>query len=157
MGQVYSSLLLLIAFLVPLAVASAEQGAPPEGRRLFIEKRCYSCHTIKAEAAAIQKEKEAFAKERGVETKPKGEEDKIGVDLSDIGKRRDADSIRSFVKNPKPYFKTDYECKSKAKKKYRKRFKGTADEMDCLVGYLSGLKYESHQAADFKSCLKEGE
>jgi cbb3-type cytochrome oxidase cytochrome c subunit len=131
------------------------------GRKIFIEKRCYTCHTINAEAKLIEKEKEEFAKAKGVEVKPKeeGEEEeedqKTGGDLSDVGKLRDTKWIQEFVQNPKDYFKDDPACAKKAKKKYRKRFKGTNEELSAVVAYLSSLKHEKKQEKDFKSCLKE--
>jgi len=130
--------------------------ASENGRKMFIEKRCYTCHTINAEADAIQKEKEAFAKSKGVELKSDEEDDEgIAPDLSDIGTKRDAESITAFVKNPKKYFKDTPVCKSNAKKKYRKRFKGSPEELDVLIIYLSSLNYDSYTKEDFDSCLKE--
>jgi len=127
------------------------------GRKIFIEKRCYTCHTINAEAEAIQKEKEAFAKSKGVEIKSDNEEKEEGIapDLSDVGNRVDAEFIEAFLQDPKKYFKDTPICQSNAKKKYRKRFRGTPKEFEALVAYISSLKYESHRKKDFESCLKE--
>jgi cbb3-type cytochrome oxidase cytochrome c subunit len=132
------------------------------GRKIFIEKRCYTCHTINAEAKLIEKEKEEFAKAKGVEVKSKeeGEEEeeekeKVGGDLSNIGKERDSKWLQDFLKDPKTYFKDEPDCTKKAKKKYRKRFKGSNEELEALISYLSSLKFPEQQEKDFKSCLKD--
>jgi cbb3-type cytochrome oxidase cytochrome c subunit len=157
MGEVYKAFFILICLFI--FVGSADTGADEVkelGRKIFIEKRCYTCHTINAESKEIEKEKERFAKEKGIETSSDDEEeDRIGVDLSDIGNKRDKDSLTKFLKNPKPFFKDSPPCKRNAKKKYRKRFKGTPEDFDSLIAYLITLKYESQQEKDFESCLKE--
>jgi cbb3-type cytochrome oxidase cytochrome c subunit len=84
------------------------------------------------------------------------EDEGIAPDLSDIGKKRNAESIESFLKDPKKSFKDTPECQSNAKKKYRKRFKGTPDDFEALIAYLSSLKYDSYNK-DFVSCLKKEE
>ncbi len=167
MGQVlctilYRPVLILSVFVISASLSWAQDKSQVDaGRKIFIEKRCYTCHTVNAEAKLIEKEKEEFAKAKGVEVKPKeededGEEDqKTGGDLSGVGKMRNAEWIQKFVQNPKDYFQDSPECAKKAKKKYRKRFKGTEQELTSLVTYLSSLKYEEQQDKDFKSCLKE--
>ena len=167
MGQVFSaffyrSILILSAFVFLAGISRAQDTNQVDaGRKLFIEKRCYTCHRVNAEAKLIEKEKEEFARAKGVEVKPKeeGEEEeedqKTGGDLSHVGKLRDTKWIQEFVQNPKDYFKDDSECAKKAKKKYRKRFKGTSEELSAVVAYLSSLKYEKEQEKNFKSCLKE--
>ena len=157
MGQNVGFLLLSVVMIILYGTAFAQDNEASEnGRKMFIEKRCYTCHTINADADAIQKEKEAFAKSKGVELKSDEEDDEgIAPDLSDIGAKRDTESITAFVKNPKKYFKDTPVCKSNAKKKYRKRFKGSPEELDVLVIYLSSLNYDSYTKEDFVSCLKE--
>jgi len=157
MVQNVGFLLLSVVMIILSSTAFAQDNEASEnGRKMFIEKRCYTCHTINAEADAIQKEKEVFAKSKGVELKSDEEDDEgIAPDLSDIGTKRDAESITAFVKNPKKYFKDTPVCKSNAKKKYRKRFKGSPEELDVLVIYLSSLNYDSYTKEDFVSCLKE--
>ena len=155
-GCVYA---LVLIFAVSAWAHAQDASVQQKGIEIFVEHRCYTCHTIKAEADAIQKEKEAFAKSKGVELKDSEEEkeDKgIAPDLSDIGKKRNAESIESFLKDPKKSFKDTPECQSNAKKKYRKRFKGTPDEFEALIAYLSSLKYDSYNK-DFVSCLKKEE
>ena len=157
MRQNFTFLLILVVVIILYSTALAQNNeAAANGRKMFIEKRCYTCHTINAEADAIQKEKEAFAKSKGVELKSNEEDDEgIAPDLSNIGSKRDAESITTFLKNPKKYFKDTPVCKSNAKKKYRKRFKGSPEELEVLVIYLSSLNYDSYTQEDFVSCLKE--
>jgi hypothetical protein len=166
MGSLFKVFFLFISlvFMKEAVLAQGKETAN-EGRKIFIEKRCYTCHTIKTEADLIEKEKEAFAKSKGVELKDddqdegneegKDEDDsKKGGDLSHVGKEREAKWIRDFVQQPKDYFKDTSDCKRLGKKKERKRFKGTDKELELLVGYLSGLKY-AQQGEKKKSCLKE--
>lgn len=157
MGKVASASLLLTTLLLSgIAVWGQDAGTAEKGREVFVEKRCYTCHTINAEAEAIEKEKMEFAKEKGVEVKEGDEEEeKRGGDLSHVGKVRDVNWIKELVQDPKDQFKDTSECSREAKKKYRKRFKGTDEELETLVTYLSSLKYEEQQAKGFQSCLKE--
>lgn len=151
--KAFCILVCLIIFTGASYVKSDE--VKDQGRKLFVEKRCYSCHTIDSESAEIDKQKEAFAKEKGVELSSDDDGDRIGVDLSDVGKRRDKDSFTEFLKDPRPSFKDTPPCKKNAKKKYRKRFKGKPEEFDSLIAYLMTLKYDSQQKEDFESCLKK--
>ncbi len=154
----FHSFIVLSAFLLVSAYMAwvLETSATEQGLKIFIEKRCYTCHTIKAEAKAVEKHKEAFAKAKGVELSSKDKkEKKRGGDLSDVGKKRSSEWLSSFVKNPKDYFKAERKCQKNAKKKNRKKFKGTDIEYNALITYLSGLKYDSGQEEGFESCLKE--
>jgi cbb3-type cytochrome oxidase cytochrome c subunit len=152
------AILLTIFFIYPTLLRSEDTAAKQAGRKIFVESRCYTCHTIKAEAAQIEKEKEAFAKAKGVELKDgdeeEGDDEKKGGDLSDAGNERDSQWLAKFVTKPKEYFKAEANCKKIAKKKNRKRFKGSDEELQTLVSYLSSLKY-GKQAEDAESCLKE--
>jgi cbb3-type cytochrome oxidase cytochrome c subunit len=154
MGKVYWYILILAIAGVALEGARAEDA----GLKVFVEKRCYTCHTIDAQADALEKEKQAFFASKGVEA-AKGEEEeekeKRGGDLSDVGKKRNAEWLNAFLENPKDYFKDDPECQREAKKKQRKRFRGTPEEFKALVTYLTSLKFEAKQAEGFKSCLKD--
>jgi len=142
-----------------MIVWSQEKKAEQTGRKIFVENRCYTCHTIIKESTEIETEKELFAKAKGVAIKEDEEEDeeegKKGGDLSNVGAQRNPKWIKDVSKDPKSYFKDDTECQRLAKKKYRKRFKGSEKELDILVLYLSSLKYEEQQEEGFKSCLKE--
>lgn len=156
MKKVLIFALLFNIFFAYQVILHSEESAEA-GRAIFVESRCYTCHTIKSESDAIEKAKEAFAKAKGVELKDDDDEDgddeKKGGDLSDVGNERDSKWLSEFVTNPKDYFKSEADCKKVAKKKYRKRFKGTEEELNTLVSYLSSLKY-GKQEEKSESCLK---
>lgn len=152
MEQIYRFIFILTILVVYTAAAKADD----QGLKVFVEKRCYSCHSIDAESAKLEAEKAAFAKAKGVEVKDEDDEedgDKKGGDLSGVGKERDSKWLTEFVQKPKDYFKDNSDCKKIAKKKYRKRFKGTDEELASLVTYLSSLKHEAKAKED--SCLTE--
>lgn len=153
-GYVY-----VLAFSLMLTAAgfAQESSVEQKGIAVFVEKRCYTCHTVKAEAAQIDEAKAAFAKSKGVEVKEDAEEkeESKGGDLSNVGADRDAKWLTDFIKNPKDYFKDTPECKKLAKKKDRKKFKGTDAQFQDLLAWLETLKYGNKQEADFQSCLKE--
>jgi hypothetical protein len=138
-------------------LARVAMAADDPGVKVFIEKRCYTCHTVSARAAEVEKQKAAFIKQMGAEPDEEGEGEKEsrGGDLADVGKKRDAAWLQDFLKNPKPHFKDDADCQKEAKKKDRKKFKGTPEEFTALNGFLSSLKSEAKQAPGFSSCLKE--
>ena len=153
-GYVYVLALLL---MIPAAAFAQDASVQQKGIAIFVEKRCYTCHTVKAESAQIEAAKVAFAKSKGVELK-ESEEDKEeskGGDLSNVGADRDAKWLTDFIKNPKDYFKDTPDCKKLAKKKERKKFKGTDAEFQDLLAWLESLKYGNKQEAGFQDCLKE--
>jgi cytochrome c2 len=156
MVQIYRYVYVL-AFLFLISAASYAQDASVNGPAVFVESRCYTCHTIKAQSAEIGAAKAAFAESKGVELKENEDEKEKskGGDLSDIGNDRDQKWLSDYVKNPKKYFKSESKCKKLAKKKYRKRFKGSDKEYEVLITYLTTLKYGDMKEAGFESCLIE--
>lgn len=156
MVQIYRYVYVL-AFLFLISAASYAQDASVNGPAVFVESRCYTCHTIKAQSAEIEAAKAAFAESKGVELKENEDEKEKskGGDLSDIGNDRDQKWLSDYVKNPKKYFKSESKCKKLAKKKYRKRFKGSDKEYEVLITYLTTLKYGDMKEAGFESCLIE--
>ena len=159
MERVYRRVLISVIALTAIGYGHAL--AADAGLKVFVEKRCYTCHSIESQAKALEAEKAAFVKAQGVEAEKGDEEgegdekDKKGGDLSGVGKLRTADWLKKFLKDPKPEFKDGADCQKKAKSKDRKKFKGTPEEFDALVTYLMSQKGESKQAAGFASCLKE--
>jgi len=161
MEQIYRYVYVL-AFLFVISAASYTQGADAQkqGQEIFVESRCYTCHTIKAQSDEIEAAKAAFAESKGVELKEDEEDgdkkdESKGGDLSDIGNERDQKWLTDYVKNPKKFFKSDAKCKKLGKKKYRKRFKGSDEEYEVLIVYLTTLKYGDMREAGFESCLIE--
>jgi hypothetical protein len=139
----------LVAFGARIASAADDPGV-----KVFVEKRCYTCHTVAARPE-VDKAKAAFLKESGAEPDEGGGGETKGGDLSDAGKKHDAAWLQEFLKNPKPHFKDDADCQREAKQKDRKKFKGTPDEFTALTKFLGTLKSDAKQAPGFTSCLKE--
>lgn len=139
-----------------VGLLGGEAAAADAGLKVYIQKRCYTCHTINARSAEVEKEKAAFIKEMDVQPEEEaGDKESRGGDLSDAGKKRDPAWLRDFLKSPKGQFKDDAACQRAAKKKDLKRFKGTPEELDALMVFLQGLKQEAKQAPGFTSCIKE--
>jgi len=155
MEQIYRYVYVLVLLISSFTVANTQSSAA-DGPTIFVESRCYTCHTIKAQSAEIEAAKVAFAESKGVELKEdEDKEEAKGGDLSNVGNLRDKQWITDFLKDPKPFFKDSASCKKEAKKKYRKRFKGSEEQFEVLVTYISSLKYGDMQEAGFESCLKE--
>ncbi len=161
MEQIYRYVYVLaFLFLISTASYAQDADAQKQGQEIFVEGRCYTCHTIKAQSAEIEAAKAAFAESKGVELKEDEEDgdekdESKGGDLSDIGNERDQKWLTDYVKNPKKFFKSDAKCKKLGKKKYRKRFKGSDEEYEVLIVYLTTLKYGDMREAGFESCLIE--
>ncbi len=154
MEQIYRYVYVLVLLVTSLTIAD-NLSLAADGPTVFVEGRCYSCHTIKAQSEEIEAAKVAFAESKGVEIKKDEKEEAKGGDLSNVGNQRDKQWITDFLKDPKPFFKDSAACKKEAKKKYRKRFKGSDEEFEILVTYISSLKYGDMQEAGFESCLIE--
>jgi mono/diheme cytochrome c family protein len=85
-----------------------------EGKALFERLGCTKCHAIAAE---------------GVARKPGGKTE--GPDLSGKGKTLTADWITSFLEK---------KVTTEEGKKHKTKFKGTADELKTIAGYIDGLE-----------------
>ena len=153
MERSHSSVAAVVVGALVLVGTSAFAADDP-GIKVFVEKRCYTCHTVSANPA-VDKAKQAFLKESGADADDAGDSDTKGGDLSDIGKKHDAAWLDEFLKNPKPHFKDDADCQKEAKQKDRKKFKGTPEEFGALTKFLGTLKSDAKQAPGFTSCLKE--
>src|SRR5690606_37816386 len=111
MVQVFRNVYVLALLLVVPGAAFA-QSVQEKGIAVFVEKRCYTCHTVKAEAAQVDAAKAAFAQSKGVELKEEsGDKDAKGGDLSNVGAEEDAAWFATFLKDPKGYFLDTPECK----------------------------------------------
>jgi len=155
MVQIYRNVYVLVLLLAVPGAAFA-QSVQEKGIAVFVEKRCYTCHTVKAEAAQIDAAKAAFAQSKGVELKESdGDKDAKGGDLSNIGASKDTAWLTTFLKDPEGYFLDTPECKKLAKQKDRKKFKGTDAELQDLTAWLVTLKYGDMQEPGFQNCLKE--
>ena len=157
MVQVFKNVYILALMLIIPAAAFAQDSVQQKGIEVFVEHRCYTCHTVKAESDKIEAAKIAFAKSKGIEVKEKEEknEEKIGGDLSNVGANRSTEWLSKFLKDPRDYFKDTPDCKKEARKKERKKFKGSDAEFKDLIAWIETLKYGNMQEPGFKSCLKE--
>ena len=96
-----------VALLFPGFIPSAQAAADPTpGEKIYSAKRCAACHVIQ------------------------GKGGKLGPALSDIGSKRDAQWLKTFLKDPKAI---NPESKMSL-------FKGTDEELESLVAYLLTLK-----------------
>ena len=65
MVRIYGYVYVLVLILC-IRVGDAQNGSVQQkGIEIFVEHRCYTCHTIKAEADAIQKEKKLLQNQKG--------------------------------------------------------------------------------------------
>lgn len=95
---------LLVVASMAWAQSDPAQGA--KGEKVYLQKKCAACHMIK------------------------GKGGKAGPELSDVGAKRDAQWLKTFMKDPKAVV-------PKAK---MMPFKGGDEELEALVAYLSSLK-----------------
>lgn len=82
-----------------------------KGEKVFAAKNCILCHTIKGKGGTV-----------GPAAR--------GPDLSTVGTRRDAQWLKTFLKDPKA---ANPKTKMMA-------FRGTDEELEALVAYLDSLK-----------------
>ena len=101
----------LLAVIASTALAS--QAAAADGKALFLEKKCNTCHSI--DSQSIEKTSKTMK----------------GVDLSNAsGLVESADWAKSFLKR---------EVK-KDDKNHQREFKGTDEELNAIVDWLMTLK-----------------
>lgn len=86
----------------------------PDGKQIFIDKKCNSCHSV-----------ESLGLER---TNPKAK----GTDLSKVGDQLTADFIAKYLKKEEAL----------DGKKHGLAFKGSDEEFNALVNWLASLKAE---------------
>jgi len=153
MVKIYTYIYVLV-LLTAFSVGAYAQDT--DGPTIFVEHRCYTCHTINAQESEVKAAMDAFAKSKGVPPKDIHEEkEPKGGDLSNVGAIRTKEWFTKFLKDPKPYFKDTPDCQDKARQKYRKRFKGPHEQFEKLVTYLTTLKYGNMQDKGFQQCLKK--
>ncbi len=93
-------------FAAAIALAQTDPAQMAKGQKVYTDKKCALCHKIA------------------------GKGGKIGGDLSNVGAKRNAKWLRSFMKNPKA-------VNPKVK---MAPFKGSDDELKALVAYMASLK-----------------
>jgi mono/diheme cytochrome c family protein len=82
-----------------------------QGEKVYMEKKCASCHMINGKGGTVG----PLAR---------------GPDLSTVGAKRDAQWLKTFLKDPKA-------VNSKAK---MMPFRGSEEELELLAAYLGSLK-----------------
>ncbi len=97
---------ILMGFAIGANRARAEGGDAEKGKEVYNAKKCGLCHTVD------------------------GSGGKKGGDLSDVGDKKDAEWLTSYMKDPKAVVP---EAKMPA-------FKGSDEELQDLVAYLLTLK-----------------
>lgn len=102
---------------------TAATGAP-DGKTLFLENKCNTCHTIKA--AGVEKKKAAAADP--AEAKEKS--DKKAPDLSSVGLERKADWMGKYLMKLEA-IKGD---------KHGRKFRGTEAELKTVTAWLETQK-----------------
>lgn len=107
--------ILAAALVTPLAAFSDARAA--DGKTLFSDKKCTTCHSVKA--AGIEKTKK-----------------KKGPDLSGVGKTMSADEIAKFAKKETEK-KSVYSDK---KVKHKKKFKGSDEDLKAIAAFLAAQK-----------------
>ena len=112
------------ALLAALAAQGPSRAEERDGKAVFLENRCNSCHTVKA--AGIEKKK-ASSEEAAAE-KPKS--DKKPPDLSGVGLERKADWIAKFLMKQET-IKGD---------KHEKKFKGSEADLKLVASWLESQK-----------------
>lgn len=106
----------LAAVLVSPIMALSEARAA-DGKAIFSEKKCTTCHSIKA--VGVEKTKK-----------------KKGPDLSGVGKELNAEQIAKFVKKESEK-KSVYGDKQV---KHKKKFKGSDEELKAVAAFLASQK-----------------
>ncbi len=119
----------LIAIAGGMAVFALPSGGEETGRRIFEASKCQQCHTIKA--LGLGKKEEAVQEKEGDEAEEE-ENDKVEPpDLSGVGRDHDATWIQKFLTK-----KIAKESKM-GKKKHRKLFAGSSEELEALSEWLA--------------------
>jgi mono/diheme cytochrome c family protein len=123
-------LILACAFGGALAASGAlGQAAAPakDGKTLFLDYKCNSCHAISAQQI-VKKEDKSEESESKSKKKP--------PDLSGVGKKRTADWIAKYMNK----------LETIEKEKHPKKFKGTEAELKTLATWLETLKIDKKGA-----------
>lgn len=107
-----------LAVLAALSLgASPATASDADGKAIFLQNKCNTCHTVESQAIA-----QLAADEEDDAEKPK--------DLSNVGATRKADWIKDWLTK-----KVEVDGKT-----HRKRFGGPPAELDVLATWLAGLK-----------------
>lgn len=145
------SLVILGAVMLVLGMSGVAKAADevPAGKKLFLDNKCNSCHTIAsqgvekkaaAEAAEAKEGKAAEATEEASATKKKV------PDLGGVGIERKADWMTKYLQK----------VEAINGKKHIKKFKGTDAELLTMATWLESLKDETAGKAMMEKEKTEG-
>lgn len=129
MTKMRSTALAALATALLVGAAGANGMAKPtgakDGKALFLDNKCNTCHTVKA--AGIEKRKAAAAD--AAEAKA-DKSDKKAPDLSSVGLERKADWMAKYL------------MKTEAIKgeKHSRKFRGTEPELQLITAWLETQK-----------------
>jgi cbb3-type cytochrome oxidase cytochrome c subunit len=125
----------LAVCLVLEARSDEDAKREPEGKKIFLQYKCYSCHSIKNEG--IEHKKVAGEEEVTGSKKP--------PDLSDVGKKQDAAWISKFLLKQETL---DGEH-------HKKKFRGKDSELKALSSWLESLKTPAKKDGENKATEKK--
>lgn len=105
--------------------SAAPSRAVEPGPEIYKKLECQKCHSIESEGIEkVEEEKSAldmFAEE----------EEEEAPDLSGIGAEHDAEWLMKWIRK---------EVRNDDGKKHKQKFKGSDEELEAVVRYISGLK-----------------
>jgi hypothetical protein len=107
-----------------LTLGSASAAGAADGKAVFTQLKCNSCHAIASQGIKVVEE------EAEAEPEEEGEDVQKPSDLSDVGSKRTAAWIKDWLTK-----KVDLEGK-----KHRKKFDGKPAELEALATWLASLK-----------------
>jgi mono/diheme cytochrome c family protein len=105
-------MLLIVTIVFLYGFSFSIQAAPQDGKKLFTEKKCQSCHTVTSE---------------GIESKKKD-----ASDVSNVGAEHNAEFLAKYLLKKE---KIDG-------KEHKAAWKGTDEELKTLTEWLATLKTE---------------
>lgn len=107
-----------LVLLVVIALKISAQGNAADGKKIFVDQKCNSCHSITAQNIPVKKGEQ------------EEKDDKEPPDLSGAGIERKADWIGKYLQKKE----------SIKGEKHSKKFKGTDAELAVLSQWLETLK-----------------
>ncbi len=112
--------------LVAGAAMAQDKTAPRDGKAVFLENKCNTCHTL--QVAGIEKKKAAAAD--AADAKADAKSDKKAPDLSGVGLERKAEWIAAYL------MKTE----SIKGEKHSRKFRGSEADLKLVAGWLATQK-----------------
>jgi cytochrome c553 len=118
MRNIMLYLMLVVAIVFLYGFSYSINAHDSEGKKVFTDKKCMSCHTVESE---------------GIESKKKD-----AHDLSTVGTDRDADFFMKYLKKEEKI----------EGKEHKIAFKGTDEELKDLADFLATLKKDEEKTEE---------